>query len=218
MKAVIFDLDGTLANTLDDIADAMNHVLAERGLPTHAVDDYRHMVGWGVPALVEKALPAGFEGERGDPDDLIDAFRARYGAHAFDRSAPYPGIPAMLDALVARGTPMGILSNKPDEFTKEMVSRLFGRWSFGAVAGARPDVPRKPDPAAARDIAARLGATPGDCVFVGDSDVDMRTANNAGMRAVGVDWGFRDREELEGAGSEVVLERPMDLLSLLDAP
>ena len=210
--AVIFDLDGTLADTLADIADAMNHVLAQHGFPTHATADYPKWIGGGVRALVEGALP---EGARVDVDEAVAAFRARYGAHILDKTRPYDGIPDVLAALAARGLPLAVLSNKPDPATREVTGKLFPDVPFREVRGDRAGTPKKPDPTAARAIAASLGIAPEACAFVGDSGVDVETAKRASMRAIGVLWGFRGRDDLEAAGADAIAERPADLLTLL---
>lgn len=215
MTAVLFDLDGTLADTLDDLADAMNHVLAGLGLPTHARDAYRRFVGSGVQALAARVLPPGHAALR---DEVVAAFERRYADHACERTTLYPGVPALLDALAALGVPTAVLSNKPDPFTTAMVAELLARWSFASVAGARPDAPRKPDPTVALAMARTLGVAPERCLFVGDSDVDMETARNAGMIPVGASWGFRGPEELRRAGASHVIDRPEDVLALLPRP
>lgn len=214
VRAFLFDLDGTLTDTLDDIADAMNHVLRDRGLPTHDREGYRHFVGWGVDVLARRALP---EPERHRVREVVRAFRSRYGAHMFDRTAPYPGIPEVLKTLAGRSVPMAVLSNKPDDATGEVVRRLFPEAPFRAVQGHREGMPLKPDPAPALAMAESLDAPPEAIAFVGDTEVDMDTANAAGMVAVGALWGFRDGDELEAHGARHLLAHPRELLDLLPA-
>lgn len=209
MRAVIFDLDGTLADSLGDIGGAMNEALAARGLPVHALPDYHHFIGEGVEVLARKAAPMLAEPEI---QKLVEEYRVRYAARIDSETKPYDGIPAMLDALVAQGTPIAVLSNKRDDFTVELVKRCFGRWPFRVVRGERAGVPRKPHPAAAVEIAAALGVAPADCTFVGDTAIDMKTAVAAGMTAVGVLWGFRGRDELVAAGAMRLLAHPRDLI------
>lgn len=210
--AVLFDLDGTLADTLDDIADAVNHALALHGLPIHPREKYRLLVGEGVDRLVERALPA----DRRDlHDPLLAAIRDHYIEHMLDKTVPYEGVPEMLDALAARGIAMAVLSNKPSVATERIVDELFGRWSFAAVVGQTPDVPHKPDPGSALDIARRVGVPPERCLYLGDTSTDMETAVAAGMYPVGALWGFRDRDELVAHGARAVIERPHDLVPLL---
>jgi phosphoglycolate phosphatase len=211
VRAFIFDLDGTLADTLADIGNAMNGALTDLGLPTHPAGAYRRFVGEGVEVLVRRALP---------PDRLeltpalTERYLARYAAELIVSTVPYHGVPELLDALVERKMPLGVLSNKPDASTRRMVVELLGRWPFAAVAGRRPEFPRKPDPAAALDLAARLGVAPAEVAFCGDTAVDMQTATAAGMIPIGCAWGFRP-EELAGAGARHIVKQPMDILGLL---
>jgi phosphoglycolate phosphatase len=197
-RGVIFDLDGTLADSLEDIASAMNRTLAGPGFPVHPISDYRTFVGEGVRKLVERALPPGTEHLR---DAFLAAYQADYAEHLLDATRLFPGISGVLDGLAAAGVPMGVLSNKTDLPTRRMVEALCGRWKFGAVVGERPGVPRKPDPSSALALADALGAPPEAVAFVGDTSVDMLTARAASMRPVGVLWGFRPKEVL-ASGAE----------------
>ena len=208
-KAVLFDLDGTLLDTLGDLADSMNQVLADMGYPQHQTGDYRYFVGDGMEMLVSRSLPPGARKGHLVARGLA-AVETEYGRRWSRTTRPYDGVPAMLDELQARGTPMAILSNKPEDFTRLTVSTLLKGWSFDAVCGARPGVPRKPDPAAALEIAARLGVRPSECLYLGDTATDMKTACRAGMYAVGALWGFREAAELEAAGARVLVEEPAD--------
>lgn len=210
MRGVIFDLDGTLVDSLGDIADAMNRTLAERGFPTHPRDAYRSFIGDGVQKLAERVLPEEKQGERAA---VVAAYEADYARHLLASSAPYPGIPALLDALSARGVPMTVLSNKPDAPTRELVHALFGRWSFKAIAGERPGVPRKPDPSAAWQLAEAMGLPAREVSFIGDTLVDVLCARAAGMRPLGVLWGFR-ADEVAASGVTTV-RHPEELLPLL---
>lgn len=209
---IIFDLDGTLLNTIDDLAAAGNYVCAFRGWPVHTVDAYKHMVGNGIPKLVERFAPAGTAG-----DALAQAtaqFSAYYDAHKEDRTAPYPGVPELLAALKGLGAHMAVLSNKAHFLAGPVVERYFPG-VFEYVQGALPDVPLKPDPTLLRRIMEELGASPERTLFAGDSDVDVRTGKNGGLTAVGVLWGFRDRAELERAGADHIIERPEQMLALV---
>lgn len=212
MRAVLFDLDGTLADTLADLAAAMNHTLAAAGYPTHTPDAYRQLIGEGAENLAWRALPPE---ARDQAPAIALAFRAWYAEHLIVETRPYPGIPALLDALGARGVPMGVLSNKPAPATEAVMARLFGQWRFGAIAGQIPERPRKPDPAGALFVAAALGVPPEACLFVGDSAIDMETARRANMTPVGVRWGFRGEAELVEAGAQHLLTTPEELLALL---
>jgi phosphoglycolate phosphatase len=213
-RAVVFDLDGTLADSLGDIGGAMNEALADRGLPVHPMEAYRHFVGEGVEQLAARAAPM-----LAAPDvaRLVVEYRLRYGARIDAETRPYQGITAMLDALTAARFPLAVLSNKREDFTVELVRRLFGRWSFVEVRGERAGVPRKPDPTAALEIVRSLGVAPAECAFVGDTRIDIQTAVAARMLPVGVLWGFRGREELLAAGAKRLLAHPRELLIAPDA-
>jgi phosphoglycolate phosphatase len=212
LRAAIFDLDGTLVDSLADIATAMNHSLAHHGLPTHPIPDYRHYVGEGVMQLVRKAVPADRDGLH---DSVLAVYRAYYAEHLFDQTYVFPGIPGVLSALAAEGVRLAVLSNKSDAFTRRLVEGLLPEVPFVAVYGERPGVPRKPDPTAALGLAGELGVAPGDCAFVGDTPVDMNTARNAGMYGVGVTWGFRSAEELRATGARSLATTSEELLSAL---
>ena len=210
-RPVIFDLDGTLVDSLDDIADAANRCLVAHDLPTHPTDAYRAFVGDGVRALIERAAadtPARW-------DELERAFRHDYPRHLVVRTAPYPGIVATLQALRRRNHPLAVLSNKPHDATQEVVRALFAEDLFQVVEGHRPERPRKPDPAGAFDVARALGVAPEQAVFVGDTRTDMETAVAAHMTPVGVLWGFRGREELVAYGAQHVVSRAEELLDVL---
>lgn len=210
-QAVLFDLDGTLLNTLEDLANAMNRVLEKWGLPIHAVEQYRLFVGDGVENLVRRALPENMR----DPAVLargVSAMREEYSRTWAVYTKPYPGIRELLDELQARSIPMAILSNKQDDFTKKMVKSLLGSWKFYPVLGERPHIPRKPDPAGALEIASSLGVQPERFLYLGDTDTDMKTAVAAGMYPVGALWGFRTAQELLSSGARRLLERPQELL------
>ena len=212
LRAVLFDFDGTLVDTLDDIADAMNHALSSHGLPTHPPDAYRGLVGEGVSRLVERALPEGVQEMHGA---VTEELRDYYTEHMLDRSRPYPGVPEMLDALAERGVPMAVLSNKPHPATAWMAEQLLGEWPFAAVLGESDEVPRKPDPAGALRIAREVGIPPARWLYLGDTRTDMETAARAGMHPVGALWGFRDAEELLAHGAEALVERPEEVPGFL---
>ncbi|MFA6506557.1 MAG: HAD family hydrolase [Treponemataceae bacterium] len=216
-KAIIFDLDGTLVDTIEDIAAAVNSALVSFGFPTHASGDYYRLVGNGMRNLVRNAAPVDFSDEA-----VLDACVAQavreYAEKPAVFSKAYPGVPELLNELRARKMPAAILSNKPDGLTLLVVKAVLGNHSFSAVQGEKTGVPRKPDPTSALAIAALLGAKPREVLYLGDSDVDMHTARNAGFFAAGAAWGFRGSEELEAAGAQAMIESPIDLLKLLDSP
>ena len=213
-QAVVFDLDGTLLNTLDDLADSMNEVLAWRAFPTHPVEAYRYLVGSGIVDLVRRALP---ESERDATRvaECVAAMREVYGRRWDCKTTPYDGAAELLDTLTERGVQLAILSNKPDGPTKLAAEKLLPGWRFERVYGQRDGVPRKPDPSGAIQLAAELGVEPRECVYLGDSGSDMRTAVGAGMFPAGALWGFRTAEELTENGARALLEHPMKLLDLL---
>jgi phosphoglycolate phosphatase len=214
-RATIFDLDGTLLDTLDDIANAANRVLADRGLPTHPNSSYRMFVGEGVVKLILRMLPRTHQDEA-TVQACVSAYVQEYEQNWNTQTKPYAGVPEMLDALVGHGIKLAVLSNKPDRFTQWCVDELLSRWAFGAVLGASDKFPPKPNPAGAIEVAKRLGVSPTECLYVGDSGVDMQTARAAHMRAVGALWGFRGREELLRDGAQLLVDKPGAVLNLLD--
>ena len=213
-RAVLFDLDGTLLDSLGDLANSMNTVLSEDGLPTHEVDAFRYFIGEGVSLLVQRSLPE----DKRDPataQDYLERYRDAY-ATRWHLSKPFPGIPELLDKLQTRGVPLAVVSNKPEVFTKQCIQRLFPDWKWDCILGQSDALPRKPDAAMALHAAERLGVAPKNCLFVGDSDIDILTGVNAGMSAVGVSWGFRQEAELREAGMQHFLQKPADLLELIE--
>lgn len=213
-SAVMFDLDGTLADTLGDIAAAANHALSEMGFATYEVPSYRYLAGQGVRRLFADAI--GEEDER-TITALVARFKAYYALHRYDTTGPYDGIPELLDALTQRGTTLAVLSNKPHEATCDMIERLFKRWPFAAVFGHQEGQVLKPDPTVACRITEDLGIPPAAWIYVGDTRVDMETGRSAGFYTVGVTWGFRDAAELRTSGADVVVESPAELLQLITA-
>lgn len=213
IKTVIFDLDGTLLNTIQDLADAGNWVCRSNGWPEHSVEEYKQMVGRGIPNLVRRFSPQSAQSPLLQAAAL-DSFSSRYGAHSMDATAPYSGIPQVLAALRDAGVQTAVYSNKADEFSRALMKRFFPG-VFALVRGKLPGVPVKPDPTGLRGIMKELGASAETTVFVGDSDVDMLTAHNAGLPAYGAAWGFRGAEELAAAGAEQIAESPEQLIPLL---
>ena len=214
-KGIIFDLDGTLADTLADIANSMNRVLQEKGYPVHPVEDYRYLIGRGLENLVTTSLPR----EAHLPSiiaaclmDLMLDYRDNCLAHTH----LYPGIETLLFQLQEMGLKLAVFSNKADDLTQIIVKSLMPGIRFGQIVGARPDYPKKPDPSGARLISSSLGISPEQIIYLGDSDVDMQTARGAGMLAVGVLWGFRTKEELLLNGADHLLNDPSELMTLLE--
>jgi phosphoglycolate phosphatase len=214
-KAVLFDLDGTLLDTLEDISNAVNRVLEGKGFPTHKLNAYRNFVGDGSAMLINRALP-----KEKRTDEVIrtclTAYLEDYGRNWNVKTKPYEGIPEMLDSLNDRGLKMAILSNKPHAFTKQCATEFLSSWDFGAVIGQRNGVSPKPDPAGALEVAERLGLSPAHFLYMGDSGVDMKTAVASGMFPVGVLWGFRSMGELKDNGSLALINRPSEILNFLD--
>ena len=212
-KAVLFDLDGTLLDTLDDLAGAANKVLEKHGLPVHPREAYKYFVGDGLQVLMERIVPAA---ERNPAllKELAADFRQVYGQTWQVHSRPYPGIDAMLKGLAGAGLRLAVLSNKPHDFTRLCVDNLLPGHSFDLILGQREGVAKKPDPAGAIEVAQTLCLAPEQFLYLGDTAVDMETAKRAGMRAVGVLWGFRDEVELRNAGAEHILHSPMEALDL----
>ena len=211
---VIFDLDGTLLNTIGDLAVACNAVLAVRGLPQHSYEEYCHFVGNGILRLVERALPEPLR----TPENvaLVRADFVKYYIDHIDcHTKPYAGIPELVAELARRGVRMAVASNKFQEGTEQLIRLFFPGVSFAVVFGQRPGVPLKPDPAVVGEILARTGTPREEVLYVGDSGVDMQTARAAGVRSAGVTWGFRDRQELVEAGAGHLVDRPEELLGLL---
>ena len=213
-RAALFDLDGTLLDTLDDLADAANRVLASMGMPVHNVEEYKYFVGDGLATLIERIVPAGQRDEE-TLRRIIDAFRQDYGALWHVKSRPYAGVPEMLTGLKERGIRLAVLSNKPHDFTKLCVQYMLADFPFYPVLGQREGVPKKPDPAGALEAAALLDIPVKEILYFGDTSVDMRTATRAGMTAVGVLWGFRDEKELAASGADYLIRHPHEILDLL---
>ncbi len=216
IAGVIFDLDGTLLDTLPDIAFCMNAVLKDRGLPSRAPAEFQQYIGDGIHKFVASVLPEAMRTREG-ADACVADYRRLYAANYNRAARPYPGMTGTLDGLAARGMKLAVLSNKLDAFTKKCIADILPGRRFDMVMGQTDDTPPKPDPAGALKAAAGLGLSPERILFVGDSDVDMKTALAAGMHPAGAVWGYRSREELMNTGAEILLERPPDILNILDA-
>ena len=214
-QAIIFDLDGTLLDTLQDLADSMNGTLSHFGFPVHELEKYRHFVGDGMENLVRRALPDSAKNDARLISRCLEMMRRTYELNWKASTRPYPGVAELLDALSERGLKMAVLSNKPDESTRKVVDGLLPAWRFEAVVGARPAVPLKPDPFSALEIAERLKLGPARFLYLGDTATDMKTANAAGMYAIGALWGFRDAAELIAGGAAKLIAKPAELLELL---
>lgn len=211
IQAVLFDLDGTLLNTLEDIADSMNRALSDHKLPQHPIDAYRYFVGDGVRELAMRA--AGFNAQAAPA--VLKTYQAYYAAGCRDKTRPYGGVPDMLAALNRLDLPICVLSNKPHKDTLNVTAHYFPKIDFAIVRGQQEGVPVKPDPAGANSIAKYLNLSPERFLYVGDTAVDMDCARSAGMVPVGALWGFRPREELEAHQARYLIEQPGELLGLI---
>ncbi|MFO7660347.1 MAG: HAD family hydrolase [Candidatus Cloacimonadaceae bacterium] len=218
LKGLIFDLDGTLLYTLEDIANAENSALAELGLPALPVDEFRWIVGGGADNIAQKLLPADMQSEQ-DIITFVDRFRFYYHQNWHYKTRLYDGIADLIETLLQKGFKLAVLSNKPEEFAFKIVDFYFPDWQgqnkpavFSHVIGQRINYPVKPDPTLALEIASDWNLRPEEIGFVGDSDIDMFTAKNSGMVAIGAAWGFRGEEELVLSGADIILKTSLDLL------
>ena len=214
MKAIIFDMDGTLINSVDDIADAMNLVLKQNHFPVHSVNSYINWIGDGLKNLVTAALPQNYR------QDVIiikcfEEMKVAYSQVWMNKSRLYPGISELLTSLCERKIKIAVLSNKQHKFTQIIADKLLGEWSFDVVIGYREGYPRKPDPTSALEIARHLNLDPTCIMYMGDSASDIKTAINAGMYPVGVSWGYRSTDSLVESGAKKIIYHPLELLSLI---
>ena len=225
-KGVIFDLDGTLLDSLSGIANAMNGLLEQMGYPPHPQDSYRKFVGDGIKMLIKRAMPTewydSFPNNElreniidGEITGLVKEFRDFYAVTWPRDTKPFDGIKELLNDLTETGIKMAVLSNKADDLTKPMVMEFLPDQHFEMVLGGRPGIPRKPDPTAVTEIIDTLELLQDEIIFIGDSDIDMRTAVNANLTAVGVSWGLRDREELLENGAVFMLDTPSELWNII---
>ncbi len=212
-RAVIFDLDGTLLNTLDDLADSGNHVLAAHGLPLRTIEEYRQFVGNGIPKLTERILPDDASEELFE--SCLAEFKAYYDIHKSDKTAPYEGMAELLSSLRASGIKTCVLSNKQHDMCIEVVEHYFGRGTFDIIQGKLDKFPPKPSPDSCNAIIKSLGIPKDNVLYVGDSDVDMRTAENAGLKKCGVSWGFRSIDLLINSGADFIAEKPKDIEAVI---
>lgn len=208
---LIFDLDGTLVDSLPGISASLNRTLEKSHLPGHPLAAVRNFIGDGARVLLQRAAPTASDAVL---QTLERDFKADYSATWPDGTVPFDGIPEALAALAAQGFPLAVLSNKPHEFTATIVAKMFPGVPFAAVLGQRPGIPHKPDPAGALEIANTLGVSPADCLVIGDSTMDLDTARNAGMRSIAVTWGYHDLPRLLASGPSRVLNSPAELAML----
>lgn len=213
IKACIFDLDGTLANTLYDIKASTNFALEKFGFKTYDLESYRHFIGDGVKMLIKKALPHDVSEET--RDKVLKEYQAHYKEHFMDNSIPYDGIIELLDELTKMNISINVLSNKPDEFTQPFVKEIFKGYNFDYVMGNKKGYPVKPDKGCILEALSALGLNSDECIYIGDSNVDVKTAHNGNLKCIGVGWGFRGRDELEEAGAEYVVDSPKEILEIV---
>ncbi|HJF85568.1 MAG TPA: HAD family hydrolase [Megamonas hypermegale] len=212
-KAVIFDLDGTLVNSLNDLAASVNIVLASYNLPTHDVESYKYRVGNGIRKLMQRSLP---EDKQDLLDEALEKFKAVYARHNMDKTRPYEGITELLEKLRAQNIKLGVCTNKHDEAAKVIIKALFGEDIFDEIIGDKQGLKRKPDPGKVLTMAQNWNLQPQEIAYLGDSGVDMQTAVNAGMLAVGVLWGFRTEAELKENGADILISSPLELLQAVN--
>lgn len=212
-KAVIFDLDGTLLNTLNDIKESLNKILVDFGYNTHSFNEYKYLVGNGAKILVERAVPK--DTPESIKEKILEKYLVYYEEHQYDNTCLYEGVEELLIKLNELGVSISILSNKPHNATISAVNHYFKRIKFSCVFGQRPGVPIKPDIAGAIEISDIVNVPPSEIIYVGDSNVDMKTAVSAKMFPVGVLWGFRSKEELLENGAKTVIDHPLELLNYL---
>ncbi|MDR1340241.1 MAG: HAD family hydrolase [Prevotellaceae bacterium] len=213
-KLVIFDLDGTLLNTISDLARSTNYALKKNGFLPHPIEDYKYFVGNGIGKLFERALPEGKKTEE-NIMKLRDTFLPYYDSHNTEYTEPYEGIPELLNTLQSNGLKMAVASNKYQQATEKLINRYFPEISFTSVFGQRKDIPVKPNPAVVHEILRIADIPASEALYAGDSGVDMKTASNSGITSVGVTWGFRPRSELEANGAVHIADSPADILNLI---
>lgn len=214
-KACIFDLDGTLTDTLESLTRSVNATLTELGLSGITSEQCKSFVGSGAKYLIERSLQAAGDEELVHIEEAMEIYKRIFRVNCTYHVRPYDGIVELLQLLKAKGIQLAVLSNKPHEQTKDVIATFFGTETFDCVQGQQEGIPRKPDPTAALLIAKQFKVGSKDCVYIGDSDVDMQTANAAGMESVGVTWGFRSKEILLGHGAKHTIDHPEELLSIV---
>lgn len=212
-QLAIFDLDGTLINSIQDLADAINVSLEQMHYPKHPLDAFYHFVGNGVPKLCQRALPENVPSEQ--VEELLRRFSAYYNTHCLDKTRPYPGILEMLETLRQQGVTLAVASNKSESFVQSIVQHLFPKETFALVIGASDSHPKKPAPDMVYYIMETCGISSAQTVYIGDSDVDILTARNAGVHSIGCAWGFRGTVELQQAGADWLVQNPEELVKYL---
>jgi phosphoglycolate phosphatase len=202
-------------DSLEDLADSVNVMLKKRNYPEHHIDEYRYFVGDGIFALIERALPQNKPYDSEDIKSCLHDVNEEYEKNWHVKTRPYKGIPELLDALEVQGLFLSALSNKPQKFVSMVIPHFFPHNNFKYIFGAREGIPNKPDPGAALEISRKFGVLPSQCIFIGDSNVDMNTGKNAGMLTIGVNWGFRHKKELIDSGADHVVDYPDEIADLV---
>lgn len=215
IAAVIFDLDGTLLDTLADLAESANATLVEFGFTAHPLEDYKYFVGDGARTLVDRILPEDSRGDEKLIDDILVRFQEIYGTRWDQLTQPYDGVVEMLDSLVDLDIRFGVFSNKPDKFTQLCVAHYLGRWPLSPIIGIKDGIPKKPNPQGVQMILDEWDLPKSQVLYVGDTSTDMKTARTAGLTAVGVTWGFRPVGELTAAGANLIIDHPSQLPDLI---
>lgn len=212
-KVAIFDLDGTLLNTLDDLANACNYALNKFSFPTHEVEEYKKFIGNGIYKLVERAVPNNKK-DKETVEKVLEIFSEYYNEHMIDMTKPYEGIITLLDELRLKGIKLAVVSNKKHEFTMQIVEKYFGD-RFDIVFGHRESYKAKPDPVSVLEVIDKFNILKNECIYIGDSNVDIMTARNSGIECIGVSWGFRGKEELAKAGADYIADNIIELKDIL---
>lgn len=213
-QGIIFDLDGTLLNTLYDLSDSVNQALRKYRYAEHSSDEYKKMIGGGFYNLIERSLPE--EARSGEIiEKVLDEFLSVYDKNYINRTVPYDGIQELVGQLAEKGIKLGVNSNKRTDYTQALIQKFFPETDFVAIFGNCKEYPKKPDPVAALEIASRMGLAPEKVVYIGDSKTDMLTGENAGMDTIGVTWGFRDEDELRKYNATKVVYNPREILEYI---
>ncbi len=214
-SVIIFDLDGTLIDSLEDIANSANNILSLHGFPLHPVNQYKQYIGDGVFKLVERILPAD-KREKAFIEKFMKAFREDYHKNCDITSTPFNGIMQLLYGLKNKGLRLAVLSNKPDELTRRCIDKMLPVECFDIIRGHLDSRPRKPNPETALEIIKQMGVQPSETVFVGDMDIDIHTALNAGFLPVGVTWGMRTKQQLTDCGAKIIIDNPEELYDIIE--
>lgn len=216
IKLAIFDLDGTLLNTIDDLADSCNYILEKNHFPVHPINSYKYFVGNGMTKLIERALPCELKNNSGEVERVKKEFIEYYSTHSTSKTAPYNGVIEMLKTLNSMNIKLAVASNKFIEGTQSLVKKYFYEINFSSVLGQRAHVPMKPNPQIVYDIMNEIGINnKEEILYIGDTGTDMQTAVNSGIKSVGVLWGFRSEEELKEFGAEYIVSKPDEIIKLI---